>query len=255
MDQPNWSGNQLRRLGERLREGTETDSDALSYDSVRRYYSEIAAEVQERIGLYDWRSVLGNNRFEVTSRAKTIDTVREKLQRDRATPLSRVQDLAGVRFEAEMSLSQQQVVAETISDMFGADPSESLHDLRAHPNSGYRALHVWLKLPQRVEVQVRTHLQGTWANLYEEAGDYFGRDIRYGGVPANPQGAKIVGGLKHVSLERIAQMEQIRDSIYQSQDFLGEATSEQLLEAEETLIPALDDLQDQLRKLVRVRRS
>lgn len=170
-------------MGDRLRDGTESDDDSLTYDAVRRHYSEVAAEVQERISTHDWSLVLGHRKFEVTSRAKTIDTVREKLRRDHATPLSRVQDLAGWRFEAEMSLTQQQVVAEMIAKMFHADPADSLHDLRDRPNSGYWALHVWLRLPQRVEVQVRTHLQGTWANLYEEAGDYFGRDVRYGGVP------------------------------------------------------------------------
>lgn len=255
MEQPNWSGNQLRRLGERLREGTESDDDALSYDAVRRHYSEVAAEVQERIGSHDWHSVLGNNRFEVTSRAKTIDTVREKLQRDRATPLSRVQDLAGVRFEAEMSLSQQQAVAEAISSMFDADPSESLHDLRAHPNSGYRALHVWLKLPQRVEVQVRTHLQGAWANLYEEAGDYFGRDIRYGGVPEDPLAAEIVRSLKKLSVERYARIENLRDVIYQSPTSLPEEEFESLTIKEWVLVSSLDELKEQLRTMGRVGRN
>ncbi|QIM17575.1 hypothetical protein G7066_00575 [Leucobacter coleopterorum] len=105
-----------------------------------------------------------------------------------------------------------------------------------------------------VEAQVRTHLQGAWANLYEEAGDYFGRDIRYGGVPVNPRTAKIVVGLRYLSLERIAQMEQIRDSIYQSQNFSGEVASKQLREAEGSLIPDLKGLQIQLRTLVKVRK-
>lgn len=158
MERPPWSNHQLR-LGERLRDGAPPGEGAIDYDSVRLHYSDVAAEVQERIRAQDWRFLLGHRAFEVTSRAKTVDTTREKLQRDRATPLSRIQDLAGVRFEAEMSLSQQQAVAETIAQMFGAKPDEALHDLRLRPHSGYRAVHIWLRLPQRVEVQVRTHLQ------------------------------------------------------------------------------------------------
>lgn len=144
--------------------------------------------------------------------------MREKLRRDRSTPLSNVQDIAGVRFEAEMSLSEQRAVAETIARIFGHDPSEAVHDLLSSPHSGYRALHVWLRLPERVEVQVRTQLQGAWANLYEEAGDLFGRGIRYGGNPERPEDQAMVEELKRLSLADIAGMERDHDVLYREAD-------------------------------------
>lgn len=214
MDRSPWSGKQLRRLGERLRDGGPPPSIGPDYDQVRLHYSGVAAEVQEQINALDWRHLLGHREFEVTSRAKTIDTVREKLQRDRATPLSHIQDIAGVRFEAEMSLTQQQAVAETIARRFSAEPGEVLHDLRSTPHSGYRAVHVWLRLPQRVEVQVRTHLQGAWANLYEEAADHFGRHIRYGRMPDDPDAARLVREFQRLALQNILELEVHRDELF-----------------------------------------
>lgn len=104
-----------------------------------------------------------------------------------------------MRFEAEMSLGEQRAVAETIALLFEHDPEYAVHDLLSTPHSGYRALHVWLRLPERVEVQVRTQLQGAWANLYEEAGDLFGRGIRYGEPPARATDQLKVEHLKQFS--------------------------------------------------------
>lgn len=217
MASPSWTNNELKRLGVYLRDGLQKGSFP-SYDGVRLHYGLLAVEVQERIKTQEWNHLLGRQRLEVTSRAKTLDTLREKLRRDRSTPLSNVQDIAGVRFEAEMSLSEQRAVAETIARIFGHDPSESVHDLLSSPHSGYRALHVWLRLPERVEVQVRTQLQGAWANLYEEAGDLFGRGIRYGGNPERPEDQAMVEELKCLSLADIAGMEQDHDVLYREAD-------------------------------------
>lgn len=162
----------------------------------------------------DFSDVLGDRKFEVTSRAKTIDTLRDKLRRDRATPLPSVQDIAGVRFEAEMSLREQDEVAARIARRF--DHSDScIHDLRAAPHSGYRAVHLWLRLPARVEVQIRTHLQGEWANAYEAAADQLGREIRYEGMPSDATAQDVVRGLRALSIEHIAALEADRDALDQ----------------------------------------
>lgn len=217
MKTPAWTNNDLKRLGVFLRDGVKKGNFP-SYDKVRLHYGLLAADVQERIKAQEWKHLLGRQRLEVTSRAKTLDTLRDKLRRDRSTPLSNVQDIAGVRFEAEMSLGEQRAVAETIARMFGHDPHAAVHDLLTEPHSGYRALHVWLRLPERVEVQVRTQLQGAWANLYEEAGDFFGRGIRYGEVLAKPEDQATVDQLKNFSLIEIAAMERDHDVLYQAAD-------------------------------------
>lgn len=168
----------MKRLGYWIRDGGDPTGDFPSYSEVELWYSELAMEVQRKLSSYDWRKLLGHRKLEVSARAKTVDTLRDKLRRDRSTPLSSVQDIAGVRFEAEMTLSQQTAVAAEIARMYGQESEHAIHDLRSSPHSGYRAVHVWLRLPARVEVQVRTRSQGVWANAYESLADLVGRNIR-----------------------------------------------------------------------------
>ena len=177
------------------------------------HYNDVAADTQERIRELDWDSLLGSRPYEVTSRPKTIDTLRQKLKRDRDTPLSNIQDIAGVRFEAEMSLDEQDAVANAIAGRFGHDLEVCRHDLRLTPRSGYRAVHLWLRLPTRVEVQIRTHLQSAWANMYESLADVFGREIRYGDLPSNPEARKAVETLQNLSVEHISKLEGVRNKI------------------------------------------
>ncbi|MFI2565281.1 hypothetical protein ACIPWF_14615 [Paenarthrobacter sp. NPDC089989] len=213
MEIPPWSAKQLRKLGESIRDGLTAKPGLPSYDDVMLYYNDVAAETQELIAGLDWTTLLDRRPFEVTSRPKTIDTLRQKLVRDRNTPLSNVQDIAGVRFEAEMSLDEQDAVATAISGLFGHSPERCMHDLRTQPHSGYRAVHLWLRLPVRVEVQIRTHMQSSWANMYESAADVLGRDIRYGAFPDDPSLKKFVTDLQEISVDGIRQLESARNGL------------------------------------------
>ncbi|MCG2801278.1 MAG: hypothetical protein L6311_04165 [Cellulomonas sp.] len=206
---PTWGSRQLRRLGDALRDGIDVPHDGPTYYDVIAHYDDLAVSIQECLRALDWESLLvGREAPEITSRAKTISTLQDKLRRDPATPISSVQDIAGVRFEASMTLEEQDIVASAICDAFD-QPAERIHDLRAGAHSGYRAVHVWLRLPQgRVEVQIRTHLQGAWANLYEALADLAGRDIRYGTLPADPDLSKVIVELQQLSVEDIASAEQ-----------------------------------------------
>lgn len=176
------------------------------------WYNDLAAHVQQRVDDVDWVSMLETASFEITSRPKTIDTLRQKLLRDKDMPLLSVQDIAGVRFEAEMSLDQQDAVAVAVAGLFGHG-IESIRDLRERPHSGYRAVHVWLRLPARVEVQIRTHLQGAWANAYEAAADVLGRGIRYGELPNGLEERAVVQAMQKLSLEQIAMAELERSAL------------------------------------------
>lgn len=52
---------------------------------------------------------------------------------------------------------------------------------------GYRAVHVVPRVRGcRVEIQVRTHLQDQWAQAMEALGDVWGRGVRYGEGPEQP---------------------------------------------------------------------
>lgn len=108
-------------------------------------------------------------------------------------------DFAGVRVDLDCTLDEQLALAEEIADHFGPDRSR-VKDIRDEPHSGYRAVHVWLRLPAgRVEVQIRTLGQSVWANTYERMGDLFGRGIRYGETPDNPVVGTVVDAMKTIS--------------------------------------------------------
>lgn len=175
------------------------------------WFDELAAAVSSDIRALDWRRLLSDGAIpEITSRAKTIDTLGDKLCRDPATPLPSIQDVAGVRFECEMTLEEQDLVAATVAGAFDCGP-EAIRDLRDGSHAGYRGVHVWLRLPQgRAEVQVRTHLQGEWANTYEALADWIGRRIRYGDLPEDPALADVVKDLQGLSTAMGAPLEEAR---------------------------------------------
>jgi len=190
-----------------IRDGVAPPPSCPDYGDVIAWYDDLAVKVQTELDSLDWVSLLEGRPYRVTSRAKTVDTLREKLRRDRSTPLESVQDVAGVRFEAYMTLDEQDAVAHAISAMFLQPPS-STHDLRRAPHAGYRAVHVWLRLPARVEVQVRTTLQGEWANAYESFADIAGRGVRYGEIPDDVQLASFMRQLQALSVDQCARLEQ-----------------------------------------------
>ncbi len=199
MDRAPWTNRQLRSLGHAIRDGHDAAAHDPTYDEVVTYFNGLALDAQYALDSLDWEPLLHGRIPEITSRPKTIDTLRQKLHRDRNTPLQNVQDIAGVRFEAEMSLDEQDGVALAIAGLFSQEPASAIHDIRSTPHSGYRAVHIWLKLPSRVEVQVRTHLQGMWANMYESAADTLGREIRYANVPSDPRQRELVAQLQELS--------------------------------------------------------
>jgi ppGpp synthetase/RelA/SpoT-type nucleotidyltranferase len=203
-----WSANQLKKLGACIKNDEQVPPNVPKFDDVIVWYNELASFVQEKIEEQDWTPLLEDRVPEITSRAKTIDTLREKLQRYPRMRLGTIQDLAGVRFEAQMTLEEQDGVANAIAQLFGHEASPPcLKDIRADPHSGYRAVHLWLHLEGPVEVQIRTHLQGQWANMYEAAGDFFGRHIRYEELPDDSDAQRIVKALQEISTEQISSLE------------------------------------------------
>lgn len=220
--QHQWTGGQLKRLSKCLRDGLEPRGDVPDYGEVMVFYNDVAVHVEGQIDEIDWTELLGAVRPKVTSRAKSIDTLREKLQREPTTPLPSVQDVAGVRFEADMTLAEQDKVVERLAGTFGAD--STVRDLRKDPHSGYRAVHIWLRLPVRAELQVRTQLQGAWANMYESAADVFGREIRYGHIPEDDASANLVEQMHALSLDRIVTLEKSRNEVQQLEISHGESS-------------------------------
>jgi ppGpp synthetase/RelA/SpoT-type nucleotidyltranferase len=132
----------------------------------------------------------------------------QKLRRQTTLSLDEVQDLAGVRIDADITLHEQTALANEIAAHFG-EPSR-VKDLRENPHSGYRAVHVWVRLPAgRAEIQVRTVMQSAWANMYEALGDRFGRGIRYDEEAPNDL-AKLAVETMHTLSDSLASIENSR---------------------------------------------
>lgn len=123
-----------------------------------------------------------SNDYTLSARVKTKGTLLEKLRRMQTTPLMNIQDVAGYRFDCDLSLSEQLSYAHAFrTDLLDSGANRvDIRDLREDPHSGYRAIHLHIRAKAgRGEMQIRTALQAKWANIYEEAADILGREIRY----------------------------------------------------------------------------
>ncbi len=167
-----YSKSNVDRLGERLRSDAVSDDDLLLLDTHRRSfqtsYEFVIDTVRHQMGL------------KPTGRpAKSTSAIREKLKRE-SIRLSQMQDIAGCRVVVIDTFEQGDVV-EKLRALF---PECTVVDRRKKASHGYRAVHVVVKqADQPIEIQVRTKLQHTWAELSEKAADVIDPAIKYGGGP------------------------------------------------------------------------
>lgn len=140
---------------------------------------------------------LGELGFEAVTRVKTTGTLVDKLRRDKTLKLRSIHDFAGARIVLGLDATRldQDVAAARIAEEFASCAKPSImKDRRTTPSHGYRAVHVIVfpaDIP--VEIQIRTKLQDVWAQLNESLGDRWGRGLRYGDGPDQPDA--LAGGL------------------------------------------------------------
>ncbi|WP_052745433.1 nucleotidyltransferase family protein [Allosalinactinospora lopnorensis] len=174
------SKNQIGELGRRLIHAeTPAAEDIAALNELLLVYSDLLLETVERVST--------NLGLEPTYRTKTKDTILEKLARGGGRWLRDVQDLAGMRLVCDMSLIEQDALADRILELFSNAPKEArLIDRRHNPSHGYRTLHV-IAYPYGipVEIQLRTRLQHEWAETFERYADVVGRGVRYGEEPSH----------------------------------------------------------------------
>lgn len=183
------SREQINKLGKRLAaDGPITDEDLEALEELIACHMTALELARPRLdGLSE---EVGAGPFHVTHRAKTTQTIIEKLRRETGMNLARVQDLAGIRVVGAMSLATQDQVVAGVIRRFPADPKDPrVVDRRADTSHGYRAVHVIVSLDEvSIEVQVRTLVQHIWADVMERLADRLGRQIRYGGAPIPSSG-------------------------------------------------------------------
>ena len=203
LDPRPWTKSSLRSLKHEIMSGGSATTN-LSYQDVSIWYNQALALVVGR--LRQARLNVENRPVDMSFRVKTIGTLREKLLRQPTYPINQIRDVIGVRIVSDMNLRQQDILAVQIQELFDC---VELIDLRNNSHSGYRALHLAVKLPEnvQVEIQIRTSLQDDWANCYELAADVYGRNIRYGKYPEAEEGQSMVLALQHLSTHDITELE------------------------------------------------
>jgi ppGpp synthetase/RelA/SpoT-type nucleotidyltranferase len=197
---------EFNRLGERLIASEEpAEADLVDLAGALVSYQDALEHAKD-----DLRG-LG---FASSGRVKTTKTMLDKLRRTHGMELSRVQDLAGARIVVH-DLAAQDSAMEQIRDFYVAQGSSCrVVDRRTDPRFGYKAVHLVIRIDDLfVEVQVRTELQDTWAQIIERLADRWGRGIRYGEEPENPETTVRSGAFVATRREAIQLLMALSDAI------------------------------------------
>jgi ppGpp synthetase/RelA/SpoT-type nucleotidyltranferase len=177
---------ELNRLGDRLiasKTPSAADLDILAV-ALGAYQ-----DVLERV-----KAHLRNLGLAPSGRVKTTTTMTDKLRRTPGMQLSRVQDLAGARIVVRDLSAQDEVRDRIIQFYVSQDCKYREVDRRKDPRFGYKAVHLVVQLDEiPVEIQIRTELQDTWAQIVERLADRWGRGIRYGQDPEDPEACGAFG--------------------------------------------------------------
>lgn len=266
-DRDVFTWNQVSKVGRNLRKGLPYNEEIL-----RRFLEhqavlcdslmEIATDTV-RCLIYPFNENEGSIRpdsgdYVFAARVKTYGTLVEKLRRMPNYALDNIWDVAGFRFDCDLTLSEQTEIAELFKkDFLNAGASKvKISDMRENAHSGYRAMHLHLITPAgRAEFQIRTAMQAQWANLYEVAADIYGRDIRYLEFGAKPNGPALAEmKLLHEASDAVHQAEKVADRVFEpfsSRRRVGPLQSE----VRQLRSRAYGILEDRLSELVRVRSS
>ncbi|WP_286954007.1 MULTISPECIES: hypothetical protein [Corynebacterium] len=225
-----FSWKQVHKAGSSLRLGKPADNNILR--SFLDHHALMCAKVSEMaqesidclLSPIEVNPVAGavepdSGYYSLSYRVKTIQTLVEKLRRMQTFPLENILDVSGIRFDCDLTLSEQTEMAKMFRENFlnrGIQKVE-ISDTREKPHSGYRAVHLHLySKAGRSEFQIRTAMQAQWANLYELAGDIFGRSIRYESVEDNlsPEVMTIVDAILEAS-DVVHQAESLADELFE----------------------------------------
>ena len=115
-----------------------------------------------------------------------------------------------------LNLAAQDEARDRISEFYTTEGSRwRVIDRREDPRFGYRALHLVVfvdDLP--VEIQIRTELQDTWAQIVERLADRWGRGIRYGEDPEHPDSIVRSGKVVVTRRQHLATLTALSDAIW-----------------------------------------
>ena len=183
----------MRRAGEVLRRAQASRGSVPSIAEVREarevieaYRSAHAAPLHAAyMGL---RSCLTTEGFalDASRRLKRLPTIEDKLRRLPTMDLSTMQDIGGCRAVLNTQEQVQRVVERFCANSLKRNRrADRIRDYVAEPQaSGYRAIHIYTRYHgRRIEVQLRTREQDSWAKIVEDLTSKTGIDFKNGDGP------------------------------------------------------------------------
>ena len=168
-----FSGNEIKRLGNRLRDGSREEKDIQMLEELRASFDPLLICMSARV---DELLAKAKFRFLLSGRSKRTKSIIRKLQRSQnhGMDLSRMGDLVGLRVILP-SLAEQDRALKTLTDEL---EEKRINDYRSGERP-YRSVHVVVKAGAKmVEIQLRTLPQHVWAVESE----IFGEQVKEGNL-------------------------------------------------------------------------
>lgn len=183
----------VRRAGKTLRQALTGLAQVPSLDEVRQAREVVKAyrsahDKPLHSAYMGLRSCLITEGFdlEVSRRLKRLPTIEDKLRRLPKMDLSTMQDIGGCRAVLHTQEQVQRVVERFCGNSLRRNRQpDRIKDYVASPQtSGYRAIHIYTRYhDRRIEVQLRTREQDTWAKFVEDLTSKTGIDFKSGDGP------------------------------------------------------------------------
>jgi len=124
--------------------------------------------------------------LDLSRRLKRLPTIEDKLRRLPLMDLSSMQDVGGCRAVLNSQEEVQRVVARFVANSLKRNKKpDKIKDYVVQPqDSGYRAIHIYTRYHgRRIEVQLRTREQHSWAKIVESLTSNTGIDFKSGDGP------------------------------------------------------------------------
>lgn len=183
----------MKRSGEVLRRAQASRGSVPSNEEVREarevieaYRSAHAAPLHAAyMGLRSCLTTEGLA-LDVSRRLKRLPTIEDKLRRLPTMDLSTMQDIGGCRAVLNTQEQVQRVVERFCANSLKRNRRpDKIRDYVAEPRaSGYRAIHIYTRYHRlRIEVQLRTREQDSWAKIVEDLTSKTGIDFKNGDGP------------------------------------------------------------------------
>lgn len=164
---PELSGQEVRALGKKLRDGVETAKDLDLLDNYRNGFEPTLLKTAHAVNACLHQRNIKNI---MAGRIKRTKSIIRKLRRpeNQGMDLSRMSDVVGLRVILASVMDQDQALQSLAGDL---PMVHNPYDYR-NRESGYRAIHVISGTPaHRIEIQLRTCPQHYWAVESERLGE------------------------------------------------------------------------------------